>query len=102
MAPKQPDRGAILARIRRLYEQGFFVPRDHFRRRAERRDVSHAALSWIIEHCEIVRGPDWDDASGNWRVTLRGETPDGELVELGLAVDPEEDVLFLITAYYVG
>jgi hypothetical protein len=101
MAPKKPDRGAILARIRRLYEQGFFVPRDHFRERAERREVSHAAIPWIIEHSQIVRGPDWDEASENWRVTVRGATPDSEIVELGLAVDVEEDVLFLITAYYV-
>ena len=101
MALTKPDKRAILATIKRLYEQGFFVPREHFRRRTDRREVSHAVLPWVIEHCQIVRGPDWDAASENWRATVRGPTPDGEAVELGLAVDITEDVLFLITAYYV-
>ena len=101
MTPSKPDKGAILARIKRLYDQGFFVPRNHFRQRTDRRGVSHAELPWVIERCQVVRGPDWDATSENWKVTVRGPTPDGETVELGLAVDLEDDVLFLITVYYV-
>jgi hypothetical protein len=101
MTRAKPDRGAILARIKRLYEDGFFIPRSHFRRRTEQREVSHAVLPSVIEGCHVVRGPEWDAAAENWRVTVRGPTPDGEIVELGLAVELEEEVLFLITAYYV-
>ncbi|MCP5056240.1 MAG: hypothetical protein GY937_05870 [bacterium] len=99
--PEKPGTGAILQAIKRLYETGAFIPRDHFHERIDERSVPHSVFPSVFESAEVVRGPDWDFEFGNWKVTIEGATPDEESVRLGLAVDIEEDRLFLLTVFYV-
>lgn len=98
--PEKPGTGAILSAIKRLYEHGWFIPKNHFEQRLEEREIPHSVLPSVFETAQVVRGPDWDEEFGNWKVTIEGMTPDEERVRLGLAVDIEEDTLLLLTAYH--
>lgn len=94
-----PSRAAMLAAIKRLWESGSFVPRSHFRKRLDQRDIPHSWLPRIFETAEIVDGPTWNEEHANWWVRIRGMTIDDDPVTLVLGVDLADDVLYLVTAY---
>lgn len=94
-----PNRAAMLAAIRKLWEQGSVVHRSHFHRRADQREIPHSWLPKVFETAEIIDGPTWNNDYGNWSVTIRGTNADDESVRVALGVDLAEEVLFLVTAY---
>lgn len=94
-----PSRDAILRAIRRILEEGWFIRTDHFLVRARQRDVWDYEAVAVIESGRIVRGPSWNADHSDWEVTMEGTTVDGDTVTVGLAVDLEDDKLYLVTVY---
>lgn len=85
---RKPSAGAILEKIKELFEHGSFVPRNHCRQRLDQREIPHSALLYAFETARVVRGPDF----GNWRVTIEGDTLDDDPVRVGLAVDLRDEI----------
>jgi hypothetical protein len=97
---RPPSRQAILQQIKRLFNEGRLIPRDHLKRRQGSRNVSHAALLHVFETATAIEDPYWDDDYDNWHVVIRGDVLDeDEPVRIALGVDLENEFLYLITCF---
>lgn len=96
----KPSQRAMLEAIKRIFETGHFVPKNHLREREDQRDIPHSVLLQVFASARIVNGPDWDSDYENWKVVIEGDVIDGDdPVRIVLGVDLPGETLFVVSCY---